>query len=109
MTYFYKTDSLRRALIAGIAALTLAACGGGDTGSSSSSSAASGDNSQYLVENDHVTGSPDAPVTVVEYASVSCGGCAAWHQTVYPEFKKKYVDTNWSNNYHIRVLYLFPV
>ena len=32
-------------------------------------------------------------VTVVEYASVACGACANWHNSVYPEFKKKFVDT----------------
>ncbi|MEP3890181.1 MAG: thioredoxin domain-containing protein [Hellea sp.] len=90
MTDFIKTDSLRRALITGVAALTLAACGGGDKPTAPS---ASGSNGEYLVENDHVTGRTDAPVTVVEYASVACAACAGWHQQVYPEFKKKYVDT----------------
>jgi len=93
MTEYIKTDSLRRALIAGVAALTLAACGGGDKASSTNGEAVTGANSQYLVPNDHVTGSPDAPVTVVEYASVACGACAGWHQQVYPEFKKKYIDS----------------
>ena len=90
MTYYIKTDSLRRALITGVAALTLAACGGGEK---PTAPAASGSNAEYLVPNDHVTGRADAPVTVVEYASVACGACAGWHQQVYPEFKKKYVDT----------------
>lgn len=93
MTDSFKTDSLRRALIAGVAALTLAACGGGDKPATTNDGAVTGSNSEYLVPNDHVTGSPDAPVTVVEYASVACGACAGWHQQVYPEFKKKYVDT----------------
>jgi len=74
MTDFYTTDSLRRALIAGVAALTLAACSGGDSGTTTKGSASTGANSEYLVPNDHVTGSADAPVTLVEYASVACGG-----------------------------------
>ena len=93
MTDSFKTDSLRRALITGIATLTLVACGGGDTASSTKTSTPEGGNSEYLVPNDHVTGNPDAPVTLVEYASVACGACAGWHNQVYPEFKKKYVDT----------------
>ena len=93
MTDSFKIDSLRRALIAGVAALTLMACGGGDKPSASTGGATTGDNSEYLVPNDHVTGSPDAPVTLVEYASVACGACAGWHNQVYPELKKKYVDT----------------
>ena len=36
---------------------------------------------------------PDAKVTVVEYASVTCGHCAVWNEEVWPEFKTKYVDT----------------
>ena len=89
----FKTDSLRRALIAGVAALTLVACGGGDKPSAASGSETTGPNSEYLVPNDHVTGNADAAVTLVEYASVACGACAGWHNQVYPEFKKKYVDT----------------
>jgi len=86
--------SSRRGLIIGLSALALIACGGDDTKSTASSSgAATGANSEYLIENDHVTGSPDAPVTLVEYASVACGACANWHNSVYPDFKKKYVDT----------------
>ena len=93
MTDTFKIDSLRRAFIAGVATLTLAACGGGDKPSPTTGGTPLGANSEYLVPNDHVTGSPDAPVTLVEYASVACAGCAGWHQRVYPEFKKKYVDT----------------
>ena len=38
-------------------------------------------------------GNPTAPVTVIEYASVSCPHCADWNNNVFPEFKAKYVDT----------------
>ncbi len=38
-------------------------------------------------------GSPKAPVTVIEYASVGCPHCAAWARDVFPAFKAKYVDT----------------
>ena len=72
----------RKALIAGVlsvAAVSLAACDKGGT-----TSAAEGDMS---------LGSPDAPVTVVEYASVTCSHCAAWNEEVWPEFKRRYIDT----------------
>ena len=42
---------------------------------------------------DQVLGSPEAKVTVVEYASMTCGHCAAFHKTVFPALKTKYVDT----------------
>jgi protein-disulfide isomerase len=35
----------------------------------------------------------DAPVTIVEYASMTCPHCATFHKTTYPELKKKYIDT----------------
>jgi protein-disulfide isomerase len=42
---------------------------------------------------DHVLGSADAPVTIVEYASMTCPHCAAFHTDILPELKKKYIDT----------------
>ena len=42
---------------------------------------------------DIVEGNADAPVTIVEYASMTCSHCAAFHRDVYPELKKKLIDT----------------
>jgi protein-disulfide isomerase len=42
---------------------------------------------------DRSLGKDDAPVTVIEYASMTCPHCARFHETVYPELKKRYVDT----------------
>lgn len=38
-------------------------------------------------------GPVDAPVTIIEYASLTCPHCRTFHVTVWPELKKKYVDT----------------
>lgn len=38
-------------------------------------------------------GDPQAPVTIVEYASMTCPHCAAFHNGVWPKLKEKYVDT----------------
>lgn len=38
-------------------------------------------------------GVADAKVTVVEYASLTCPHCAHFTNQVFPEFRKKYVDT----------------
>jgi protein-disulfide isomerase len=38
-------------------------------------------------------GPADAKVTIVEYASMTCGHCANFHNKVFPELKTKYVDT----------------
>lgn len=42
---------------------------------------------------DIVEGDANAPVTVVEYASMTCSHCAAFHHEVYPTLKKNYIDT----------------
>jgi protein-disulfide isomerase len=39
-------------------------------------------------------GNKDSKVTVIEYASMTCGHCAHFARDVWPEFRKKYVDTN---------------
>ena len=38
-------------------------------------------------------GKADAPVTVVEYASMTCSHCAHFSTTTFPEVKKRYIDT----------------
>jgi len=73
----------RRAAITGAAMAamaTLAACSGSQV-----SGPAEGDMAKGAAEG--------AKVTVVEYASVTCGACAAWQTQVWPEFSAKYVDT----------------
>ncbi|MBX3569980.1 MAG: DsbA family protein [Rhizobiaceae bacterium] len=42
---------------------------------------------------DMVIGKADAPVTMVEYASMTCPHCAHFHETTLPEIKTKYIDT----------------
>lgn len=38
-------------------------------------------------------GRPDAPVTIVQYASLTCPHCRNFHKTVFPELKKSFIDT----------------
>ncbi|MBI2240847.1 MAG: DsbA family protein [Magnetospirillum gryphiswaldense] len=42
---------------------------------------------------DQVLGKADAPVTIIEYASTTCGHCANFHKTTLPEVKKNWIDT----------------
>ncbi len=42
---------------------------------------------------DIVQGKADAPVTMIEYASMTCTHCAHFNETVYPTLIKTYVDT----------------
>lgn len=45
------------------------------------------------VEGDMVMGDANAPITFIEYSSLSCPHCARHHKDVLPEIKKNYVDT----------------
>jgi len=38
-------------------------------------------------------GSETAPVTIIEYASMTCPHCAAFEAQVFPKLKEKYIDT----------------
>ena len=42
---------------------------------------------------DMAVGNAKAPVTIVEYASMTCPHCAAFEQNVFPMLKSKYMDT----------------
>lgn len=42
---------------------------------------------------DMTLGDPDAPVTIVEYVSFTCGHCANFHTRTWPEIEERYVDT----------------
>lgn len=76
----------RRLIIALGLGLALAACGsGGGTATS---------------DGDMTLGDPGAPVTMIEYASLSCPHCAQWNEDVFPAVKEKYIDTG-------RVHYVF--
>ena len=44
-------------------------------------------------EGDMVMGDPNAPITFIEYSSLSCPHCAKHHADVLPEIKKAYIDT----------------
>ena len=38
-------------------------------------------------------GDANAPITVIEYASMTCPHCAHFSMTTFPELKKRYIDT----------------
>jgi protein-disulfide isomerase len=46
-----------------------------------------------LGKDDRILGNPDAPITIVEYASLTCPHCAHFTNDVLPELKKKWIDT----------------
>ena len=46
-----------------------------------------------LTAQDRVLGKPDAPITIVEYASLTCPACAHFANEVLPKLKEKWIDT----------------
>jgi len=42
---------------------------------------------------DQVLGRPDAPVTIIEYASTTCSHCANFHRAILPALKAKWIDS----------------
>ena len=44
-------------------------------------------------DNDFFIGSPDAPITIIEYASMSCNHCANFHNDTLDDLKNEYIDT----------------
>lgn len=85
----FATRRLTLALI-GAGLLGLSACNSGGGGAAPGS--AQGDMT--------LGAAAGAPVTVIEYASASCSHCARWNREVWPQFRRRYVDTN-------RVRYVF--
>jgi protein-disulfide isomerase len=90
MTCFLQRNlpmrAFNRLMIVMLSTLSLAACGQGKGGA--------------VTDEEMTMGKADAKVTVIEYASASCGHCATFHAEVFPAFKTKYVDTG-------RVKYVF--
>ena len=105
---------MRLFVLSGLAAaMTLTACSGGDgeadaktpAGDAAASEVATGadeaSNAPRVVPAPEgslagevmALGSPDAPLTIIEYASLTCPGCAAFHVQILPEIKEKYIDT----------------
>ena len=102
--------------VAGLS-LSLMACGGGDSDAeaanvadvlqenteagSGTAAGESGEPGERVVQapegslagNPMIIGAEDAPLTIIEYASLTCPGCASFHTNVFPEIKERYIDT----------------
>lgn len=90
-------SSLRRAALLALPVF-LVACGGANGEKAPADGAKPGETSVALstetgAKADMVLGAADAPVTVIEYASVTCPHCATFHENIFPAIKEKYVDT----------------
>ena len=102
MTHIRK---LALAVLAAPLTLGLAACGSTDTGEEGAPSgepiaaiaAPEGTSWTDVVtvsESDgYIVGNPDAPIKLIEYASLTCPTCAAFAGAAIPELKSEYVAT----------------
>lgn len=97
----------------GLAALTLAACGGGNSAetetpatplaeapAATETEAPAADGPRVtpvpagsLAGNPMILGPDDAPIKMIEYASVTCPGCASFHRLGWPFVKNMLVET----------------
>lgn len=87
-----------KAPVALAVALALSACGGGAAGPTPPI-----DKATYVPPQaelmapgplgERVLGKDDAPVTVIEYVSLTCPHCANFYKTVFPRVKKEFIDT----------------
>jgi protein-disulfide isomerase len=46
-----------------------------------------------ITPEDHVLGNADAPVTIMEYASLTCPHCAEFERETLPKIKEAWIDT----------------
>jgi len=72
----------RRELLLGASALALAGC-----------NASGGGAGANVSDEDMVLGQANAPVTLIEYASVTCPHCREFHETAWEQLKTNYIDT----------------
>lgn len=91
-----------RARLIGLAACLLAlpaliGCGGPRSGAEARLADAEASFAAKLAEpgplGDISFGRADAPVTVIEYASLTCPYCRQFHVETYPRFKRDFIDT----------------
>lgn len=91
----------RRAFNAALSLTGLAALAGlsplrliGDAFAQGAKEATAADVAKPVSLPDMAIGPKDAPVTIVEYASMTCPHCANFSETVFPKIKSEYLDTN---------------
>lgn len=81
----------RRLALMALPVLAIAACGAanGDGTQTKSAEPAAAAGSEL----GHVRGDANAPITIIEYASPTCGACKYWHDEVQPAIEEKYIAT----------------
>lgn len=83
----------RAAIVLVAAMLGLAACGGAASGPADTAIPLKDQIIEPGPLGEREYGNPNAPVTIIEYASLTCPHCRNYHKNVFPKVKRHYVDT----------------
>lgn len=51
------------------------------------------ESAEKMLLDDRVLGDPNAPITIIEYASLTCSHCATFHRDTMPRLKREWLDT----------------
>jgi len=84
---------VRGAALVVIAALGLSGCGGGAGVSTEATIPLKEEMVQPGPLGDREYGNRNAPVTIIEYVSLTCPYCRQYHANVFPKVKRQYIDT----------------
>lgn len=80
----------RRKILKGTAALAAVGFFGTTlAGGDGSVRAAAGD----VFDDDRILGEADAPITIIEYSSLTCPHCATFHKDTLPQIKENWIDS----------------
>ena len=44
-------------------------------------------------DDEHILGDTDAPITIIEYSSLTCPHCASFHNDTLPQLKEEWIET----------------
>jgi protein-disulfide isomerase len=83
---------MREIWFAGLMALTLAGAFPAAAQAPKPADDAAAQNLLAPLKDDRVLGKPDAPITIIEYASLTCPHCAHFEGDVLPKLKEKWID-----------------
>jgi protein-disulfide isomerase len=80
-------------LVLGVFSLTLVLLGSAEAAPPPPPLLADAQAALQITKDDRILGNPEAPITIVEYASLTCPHCAHFANDVLPELKKEWIDT----------------
>jgi protein-disulfide isomerase len=96
-------SSLRIALLSSLGALALTGCGGGGADQTKEQAALEkvaapagktwAETVAPSADGGMVMGNPNAPIKIVEFASITCSHCADFSKTAMEDLKKDYIET----------------